>query len=540
MNILHQHIYSSFQDKFPMKLLTAWNCTDEIHLVIGSSNISSLRAQSVLSSDAKAILITPVPQEQLPQSLQQLISSDKIRHINRNFQETDLTSLGRDEVGNVVDKVFSEDFDLKHQLYQKCRSLRIPITVADSPDLCSFTMLSTHKAGDLQIGVTTDGKGCRLAARIRREIASKLPQNIDKVVENVGTLRRAIQDSDAREVGEDEEDAIQTSINSLVREFDMTLNQAKTQRKRWLSQVVEYYPFERLASMDISHLQQAYTDLAHGNSENKQHSAKGSISLIGAGPGAVSLLTVGALSEILSADLVLADKLVPQQVLELIPRNTETFIARKFPGNAEAAQQELLAMGLKGLKEGKKVIRLKQGDPYIFGRGGEEFVFFQENGFEPTVVPGITSALAATVSSQIPATQRDVADQVLICTGTGRRGVLPSLPPHIESRTTIFLMALHRVVDLIPALINEKSWDADLPAAIVERASCPDQRVVRTTLKDVAAAIETLGSRPPGLLITGRACSVLKGLPSGERWVVEEGYAGVGTPLLEGLVGELK
>ncbi|GME94831.1 unnamed protein product [[Candida] boidinii] len=211
----------------------------------------------------------------------------------------------------------------------------------------------------------------------------------------------------------------------------------------------------------------------------------------------------------------------------MIPTKTETFIARKFPGNAEAAQNQLLEMGLKALNEGKKVIRLKQGDPYIFGRGGEEFKFFESHGYSPLVLPGITSALASTIVSDIPATHRDVADQVLICTGTGRRGVLPNLPEYNASRTTVFLMALHRIVDLVPELINNKKWDTNLPVAIVEKASSPDQRIVRTTLGNVAEVVQIVGSRPPGLLVTGWACSVLKQLPEGSKYIVEEGYQNI-------------
>lgn len=222
----------------------------------------------------------------------------------------------------------------------------------------------------------------------------------------------------------------------------------------------------------------------------------GKISLVGSGPGSVSMLTIGALQEIKSADIILADKLVPQAILDLIPPKTETFIAKKFPGNAERAQQELLAKGLESLDNGLKVVRLKQGDPYIFGRGGEEFNFFKDHGYIPVVLPGISSSLACTVLAQIPATQRDIADQVLICTGTGRKGALPIIPEFVESRTTVFLMALHRANVLITELLKH-GWDGDVPAAIVERGSCPDQRVTRTLLKWVPEVVEEIGSRPP-------------------------------------------
>ena len=252
----------------------------------------------------------------------------------------------------------------------------------------------------------------------------------------------------------------------------------------------------------------------------------GKILLVGSGPGHPDLLTTAALNAIKTADLILADKLVPPPVLSLIPRRTPVQIARKFPGNADAAQQEFLNLGLAALKEGKCVVRLKQGDPYIYGRGGEEYIFFSKHGFTPSLVPGITSALSSGIFAGIPLTHRGVADQVLICTGTGRKGEMPVWPEYVKGRTTVLLMALHRLGDVVEGL-KTKGWIEETQCAVVERASCTDQRVIRSTLSSVVAAVEEVGSRPPGLLVVGEACGVLRGpMEKGERWVVEEGFMG--------------
>lgn len=506
-------------------LLAALNSSGETHLVVGgNTNISALRINAILAAGASPILIQPA--NTFPAALQAQIDSGKVQWIQADFQQEHLTTLGRAEVDHVVDRVFvTLELDRsseKQHISQLCRRLRVPVNVSDSPELCTFTLLSTHSAGDFQLGVTTSGKGCKLALRIKRELVASLPTNIDAICERVGQLRAQIQKQDSQAYEGDDDDTITTlNLNKLVREFNMTKEQQAGQRARFLSQIVEYYPLAKLADISVEDLSMEYSK---ANAVVKPSERKGTISLVGSGPGAVSMLTLGALQEILTADLVLADKLVPQQVLELIPqRRTRLFIARKFPGNAEKAQEELLELGLQALLQGDKVVRLKQGDPYIFGRGGEEFKFFSAHGFVPKVLLGITSALAAPVYSNIPATHREVADQVLICTGTGRRGALPNLPEFVESRTTVFLMALHRIMDLIPHLVAEKQWPADLPVAIVERASCPDQRVVRTTLAKAPAAVESLGSRPPGLFIAGHACKVLAGEIDGD-WVVEEGH----------------
>lgn len=516
-------------------LLAALSCAHERHLVVASTNSFPLvRVQAVLKTGARPVLVGPGP---LPQGLQQLLENGSIDHVARDFGLPDLDTLGRPEVGGVVDRVFvslpQESRDLKQQIFARCRQLRIPINTTDSPEFCTFTLLATHSDGDFQMGVTTSGKGCKLAARIKRELTSALPPNIGAICQRVGELRARIQQEDSLDdwEGHDDDSEHSSLLNLFVDEFNMSREQRKQQRARWLAQIVEYYPLLALADISVDDLSGQYRESQLEVQKQVKVAAKGSISLVGAGPGAVSLLTVGALHAIHTADLILADKLVPQQVLDLIPKKrTRVFIARKFPGNAEKAQEELLSKGLEAVQNGEKVVRLKQGDPYVFGRGGEEYRFFAGHGYVPEVIPGITSALAAPVLAGIPATHRDVADQVLICTGTGRRGALPVLPEFVESRTTVFLMALHRIADLVPALV-EKGWDPELPVAVVERASCPDQRVVRTTLSSVASAIEECGSRPPGLLVTGRACEVLFKEEAGEEkaekrlqnWTIKEG-----------------
>lgn len=386
-------------------------------------------------------------------------------------------------------------------------------------------------------------------------------------------MRRRIQEEDhlshlALAGDLDEEDSVDqtASFNKLVKEAD--LDAQKNRRIRWLSQICEYWPLRRLANVtdeDVDSVLKSYaanpeTSTVLDTTQLDARSEKGRIILAGSGPGHPDLLTRATHKAILTADVILADKLVPSGVLDLIPRRTPVHIARKFPGNAERAQEELLELGLAGLKAGKTVLRLKQGDPYIYGRGGEEFEYFRRAGYGSviTVLPGITSALSAPLFAGIPATQRAISDQVLICTGTGRKGK-PTVPPEfVDTRTVVFLMALHRITGLVADLttwgsedakrVNEdgaldqsrKLWPKTTPCAVIERASCPDQRVIRTTLEFVAAAIEQEGSRPPGLLVLGAACEVLHKGEAG-KWVVEEGLKGFedfGSLGLELVVGE--
>lgn len=330
-------------------------------------------------------------------------------------------------------------------------------------------------------------------------------------------------------LGVDDDAEQSKDLNSLTLDEEDSQT-SKTRRMRWLSQICEYYPLSKLAQLsttDIVNLLDqyrqgdGYLSISSDTSVPIAPARKGSITLVGAGPGHPDLLTQAALHAINTADLVLADKLIPAEILALVPRRTELYIARKFPGNAERAQEELQSRGLAALSQGKRVIRLKQGDPYIFGRGGEEYLFFKNHGFDVSVIPGLTSALVATALTGITATHRSVADQVVICTGTGRRGTLPQPPEYSKSKTVIFLMALHRIEELVGSLVSV-GWPDNMPCAVVERASCRDQRVIRTKIKDVARAIEREGSRPPGLLVVGWTCSVLQP-DRKDEWTVEEG-----------------
>jgi uroporphyrin-III C-methyltransferase len=310
---------------------------------------------------------------------------------------------------------------------------------------------------------------------------------------------------------------------------------------RWLSQICEYWPLKRLAAItdeDVNAILKAYKEeTKNGNVSTTQDDKsilnptkldarrrRGKVILAGSGPGHPDLLTTATLKAIHSADLILADKLVPAPVLDLVPRRTPVQIARKFPGNADKAQEELHHLGLEALKDGKTVLRLKQGDPFLYGRGAEEVTFFREHGYEAIVLPGITSALSAPLFARIPVTHRAVSDQVLVCTGTGRKGAAPDPPAYLSNQTVVFLMALHRLQDLVSSLTKHAStpWPADTPCAVIERASCPDQRVIRTTLAYVNAAVEEEGSRPPGLLVVGKACEVL--CKSQAKWIVEDGF----------------
>ncbi|ETS65030.1 hypothetical protein PaG_00483 [Moesziomyces aphidis] len=567
-----------------------------------------------------------------------------------------------------------------------CRKRRIPINVADKPNLCDFSFPASYRfpctnpispldsTGDamlqirstevvfsssLQIAVTTNGRGCRLAGRLRREIVSALPHNVGDAVEKVGIMRdlakrqaekpqdasgsaaatvgasassplkrlkrnaaRAGKDGTA-DVEEEDLSFDTTPLNSPVPQLvpknpleSVTTNarlkqlqveiqarheqeaqqaEERTKRRmRWVAQISEYWPIEYLGNLAEQQMKDALR--AHGEEQSapvppattavgadatqhregqninepssrgrstapradqdasaepsaslaqrarSQHSLdirppppetarKGHIYLLGSGPGHPGLLTTMAYKLLTSAstDLILSDKLVPAAILRLIPQSTPLEIAKKFPGNAEGAQSELVAKALRAaLEEGKTVVRLKQGDPFVYGRGGEEVLAFRRAGIECTVVPGISSSIAAPAMLGIPVTQRGAADSLVLCTGVGKGGKKVKLPGYDRGRSLIVLMGVARLAAVVATLTAGGSLgavDADsigdregavfppyTPIAIIERASSSDQRMVASTLDGIVEAMENTGEqRPPGMMLIGWSVLSLEG-----------------------------
>ncbi|KAG8950477.1 hypothetical protein FRC04_007492 [Tulasnella sp. 424] len=496
----------------------------------------------------------------------------------------------------------------------------------------------------LQFAITTNGHACRLASRLKREVVSALPKDVGSAVDNVGDMRRMLLgarstisaqasnsvsaaeatttttttccngDSDYRSPsapdndasgGEGEEDAsaVTPPVNAPVRQDDDRGSESEEERRRrrmrWIAQMSEYWPLERLASLTKLDMEAALLKCSEAveaekevpkkmcpkrrpqpdcNSEpatdnttspdepvqaiassSSRHEiplnlskpvspTKGRILLIGSGPGHPSLLTVAArkaLTEL--GTLILSDKLVPTQVLDLIPKEKKLYIAKKYPGNADGAQNELMDMALEGALKGETVVRLKQGDPFLYGRGGEEVLFFRSHGFEPLVIPGVSSALAGPLLAGIPVTQRGVAESLTVCTGVGRKGRDVDLPGYERARTLVILMGVARLSQLVTALTEPEddnivsgsskmegetgrgrtrrrrgaAYPGWTPIAIIERASCPDQRVLVSTLNDVEEALTRLGEqRPPGMIVVGWAAVSLAG--SGDLGVLDD------------------
>ncbi|CAE6477501.1 hypothetical protein ACGC1H_007636 [Rhizoctonia solani] len=422
-----------------------------------------------------------------------------------------------------------------------CRDRRIWVNVADMPSLCDFTFPATHrfplstqctdpnlrtvdiKASALQLAVTANGHGCRIASRLKREVIARLPRNVGDAVDNVGRLRLmarsededpealssaiAMHDSGVQFAEEDDPSPINKPVPQ--RSKDETPAERGARRMRWVAQLSEYTPLEQLASMDDAAMRDVLESRAttqsnetgkcgrrRSNSPHKpsipaepetdipsQHHlalsppprsdpTNGRIILVGSGPGHPALLTRAAHHAITNlATLVLADKLVPGEIIAIIPKHVEVRVAKKYPGNAEHAQDEFIQLAIEGARAGRCVVRLKQGDPYLYGRGGEELLAFQSVQpplpYPPLVIPGISSALSAPLLSTIPVTQRNVADSLVICTAVGKGGKGGVVLGYERTRSVVILMGVARLGELVRCLITGTSEGAATGKRIV-------------------------------------------------------------------------
>ncbi len=232
---------------------------------------------------------------------------------------------------------------------------------------------------------------------------------------------------------------------------------------------------------------------------------KGIIYLVGAGPGDPELITVKAFNIIKKAEVIVYDSLIPFQLLKNAPVNAELIPAGKRAGNHILVQEKINSILLNKAKSGKIVVRLKGGDPFVFGRGGEEASFLIANGVEVRVVPGVSSSMAVALAAGIPLTQRNLATSIAIISGSDSVGEAPKNIPRAD--TVVFLMPKRNLRKIVDNLL-EQGFKSDIDCALVENGTKPNQRVVRKKLGEFIDFADVGKIAGPAIFIVGETVAL--------------------------------
>ncbi|KAJ3253243.1 uroporphyrin-III C-methyltransferase [Boothiomyces macroporosus] len=242
---------------------------------------------------------------------------------------------------------------------------------------------------------------------------------------------------------------------------------------------------------------------------NGTNEKSGTLYLVGVGPGSPDLLTIRAQKLLQTCPVIISDRLVCKEIFENIPSKSRLLFTRKVCGKANMAQNEINNWIVEHLQQGQDVLRIKGGDPFVFGRGGEEWNLVRQLGYKVELVPGISSCISAPGLAGIPVTQRGVADSFVVATGQKEDGTWSGVPKYSSTRTLVLLMSIGVLDKLQSNLMKYHDYPADIPVAVIYRASWPDQQVIRGSLKDIAQKVKDSGINNHSTVIIGNVVDYL-------------------------------
>lgn len=351
---------------------------------------------------------------------------------------------------------------------------RIFCNVVDAPKEASFIMPSIIDRSPLMVAISSGGTSPVLARLLREKLESLLPQHLGHVAKFAGQLR------------------------SRVKRHFANMSE---RRRFWEKLFVNDRLAQSLANQNMAAVESITEQMLNEPLDNR-----GEVVLVGAGPGDAGLLTLKGLQQIQQADVVVYDRLVSDEIMNLVRRDADRVFVGKRAGYHCVPQEEINQILLREAQSGKRVVRLKGGDPFIFGRGGEELETLCHAGIPFSVVPGITAASGCSAYSGIPLTHRDYAQSVRLVTGhlkTG--GELDWANLAAEKQTLVFYMGLNQAAAIQEQLIAH-GMQADMPVALVENGTSVQQRVVSGTLSQLAELAQQVKS--PSLIIVGRVVAL--------------------------------
>lgn len=438
------------------------NVREQRCLVVGGGDIATRKAAMLLRAGAQVHVVAPAINAELTEKLEAGKGSAR----TGDYCATDL-----DGVSLVI--AATDDQTVNRQVHDDCRARQLPVNVVDNPALCSFIFPSIVDRSPLVMAVSSGGKSPVLARLLRARMETTIPAAYGRLADISGEFREL---------------AKKTFPNTNAR------------RAFWEKQLQGQF-----AELIYAHREdEARAFLTQAFSE--PHAAQvGEVYLVGAGPGDPDLLTFRALRLMQQADVVVHDRLVSKPVLDLCRRDADFIYVGKARSNHAVPQEDINQLLVRLAREGKRVCRLKGGDPFIFGRGGEEIEELAEAGITFQVVPGISAANGCSAYAGIPLTHRDYAQSVRFVTGHLKDGS-PELPWHElihEHQTLVLYMGLTGL-DHISQQLIQHGMAADMPVALISQGTTPQQKVVTGTLSDIAAKVAGSGIHAPTLTIIGR------------------------------------
>ena len=436
-------------------------------LIVGGGEVA-LRKVSLL--ERTGALINVVAPQIVPE-LMQRAAAGQLKLAIREFAAADL-----DGVRLVI--VATSRRAVNRWIASLSEARNIPVNVVDDREASRFIVPAIVDRDPVLVAISTGGTSPVLARRLRERLEALIPARIGELASWLQALREP--------------------ARQKLRDTD--------ERRRFFEALVDGPAGRRFVEGDSQGAQRIAQQLLATTSTAPR--AAGEVTLVGAGPGDPELLTLKALRALQDADVILHDRLVPAAVLEFARRDAVRICVGKAAGNVGSTQEEINALLIAHARQGRRVVRLKGGDPFIFGRGGEELQALAAAQINFSVIPGITAALGCAAYAGIPLTHRDHAQSVTFVTAHAQSDGETTLKDPdwralgLPGATGVFYMGLARLEHIVAKLL-EHGAPGIRPAGIISQGTTPDQRVVIATLATIRAAASAAGLQSPALLIVG-------------------------------------
>lgn len=435
-------------------------------LLVGGGEVALRKARLLDSAGAVLRVVAP----QVHSELRELVEQGGGELLERRYAEGDLGDC-------VLAIAATDDEPLNAQVSRDAHGRGVPVNVVDAPALCSVIFPAIVDRSPLLVAVSSGGDAPVLARLLRAKLETWIPATYGQLAGLASRFREAVK---------------------------QRLPELQQRRQFW-EEVFQGPVAERVLSGQPAEAERLLVEkLAGGQAE-----ARGEVYLVGAGPGDPDLLTFRALRLMQQADVVLYDRLVAPAILELCRRDADRLYVGKRRADHAVPQEEINRKLVELAKEGKRVLRLKGGDPFIFGRGGEEIDELAANGIPFQVVPGITAASGCAAYAGIPLTHRDYAQSVRFVTGHLKDGStdLPWNDLVAPGQTLVFYMGLVGLPVICDQLVRH-GRAASTPAALVQQGTTVHQRVFTGTLADLPQLVAEHEVHAPTLVIVGEVVSL--------------------------------